>query len=278
MYKSVQAWSRVGQWKVHSQARGVKFYPEPGPDPELAKRLVWNGIVRADFHFSQALLPKTRGKRPSLPYCGVGSALHLSSYTSSWRNRLQRTSVPITSFTPLLSSFQWQIDGLLRHLLNAPVTGDGNIELADLISTVSLFRPGLCSDFRPSPPLGLPQPTEEWQPVGDPLFCWGPGGGCSFPSALGMTHLCNFYTVFVFLADGLLLIIGVAWWGEEGCNSRGVFCLIKGRKKEDGVFFFNTPRTKLYNLTKRRELRILQLPKQLPSDAWSRVTQRGFSF
>lgn len=61
--------------------------------------------------------------------------------------------------------------------------------------------------------LALTPPPEELQPVGEPslpdkyytVLCLVPGGSRSLPSGSGIMYLCNFYIMFVFLADGLLL-------------------------------------------------------------------------
>ena len=65
-------------------------------------------------------------------------------------------------------------------------------------------------------PSASPIPQRNFSLLGHLLF-WinitPPAGRCSFPSGLGIMHLCHFYIVFVFLANGLLLIIG--WHGGE---------------------------------------------------------------
>lgn len=115
--------------------------------------------------------PQGQGTSPNLPYLWDGSALYFSSYTSRWRKSPKWSSIPITSFLPRhVSPFTWQIDGLLGCLLTAPGTRDSKTELAELISTVSLFRPALCRWFSSLTSPSLPLPTEELQPVGRPSF------------------------------------------------------------------------------------------------------------
>lgn len=84
-------------------------------------------------------------------------------------------------------------------------------------------------------------------------------------------YLCDFYIVFVFLANGSLLISG--WHGGERKDVTLGACSawLKADNKKV-AFFFNAWSAKVYNLTKRKKPWILQLSKQYPSSAWSRVT------
>lgn len=148
-------WVHWGHRKCISQGRGEMFYPNTGPDPELQKSPVWNVTARADFHCSRTRLPEAK-----VPYLGM-ALFHVSL-----------AILPAGDKSPVTHNSNYLLSPLSPPPLSGdrsmpssgaswmhPVTRDSNAELTELISTVSLFSPGLCRWF-PSPT--SPQPPPPW--------------------------------------------------------------------------------------------------------------------
>lgn len=182
-------WVHWGHRKCIYQARGGNLHPNLGPDLELEKRLVWNVIARADFHFAQVPLPKAKGKSPNVSpfYLRDGFALYFSSSVSSWKKSLQRSSISITCLLhspcpPFLVTDWWPP----RCLLNAPCDR-GQQRCAHWIDFchVPIYTGLMPVIFINWPPFSTPCPLPGPREI---TACWGnfsslclvPGGSCSF--------------------------------------------------------------------------------------------------
>lgn len=244
--------------------------------PGVSKEADLKCYSQSRFSFLTTLLPKAGAKAPIDLTLGM-ALLHISLATLPTGGKVP-SSIPITSFPHPHLSFHmtdWWSPRVPPECTWNEGWGAATLSWPMWFPPCPYLDQACSGDSNHWPPHHLPRPMEELRPIGDLLFWINiklPAGSCSFPSGLGIMYLCNFYIVFVFLANGLLLIIG--WHGGERKDVTLGACSACKKQIIKRWLFFNAQSAKVYNLTKRKEPWILQLSKQYPSSAWSRGTQK----
>lgn len=232
----MQALSRLKHWKVHFSGKGSKILSQSKTRSGVRKEACLK-CDRADFHLSQAPLPKARGKSPHLPYLGDGSAPYFSSDTSSWRKSPQWCSFPIASYLPAPLPFpvtDWWPPQVPPEC--TPWQEAATLSSLNWFPLCPYLDPDLGGDSHPWPPLSRPTPQRNYGLLGDLLFwinikrfsAWYQVAAA--PSLLGW-GLCICVIFILCLFSWQMASFSLLGWhgGERKGDSRGMFCLMKGR-------------------------------------------------
>lgn len=130
---------------MHFSGEGRNVFSQSRTGSRATKEPCLKCYSQSRFSFLPDMAPQGQGKSPKVPYLGM-ALFHISLAILPAGDKSPVTHNSNYFLSPLSPS-PLSGDRLMTSSGASqvhPVTGCSNTELAELISTVSLFRPGLC--------------------------------------------------------------------------------------------------------------------------------------